>query len=95
MSPKRRRRRVTVAGRYTGDGGHIGHESGTEDALLPRLFERVVEAIGAGELSECAGDLVLAAYEGDAELAAQVEGDAAERVAPSAGALTRCVDSSR
>ncbi len=51
-------------------GERMSHGDGTDDALLPRLFERVVDAVGTGDLSECAGDLVLAAYEGDTELAA-------------------------
>ncbi len=48
------------------------HSPDVEDALLPRLFDRIVEATGAGSLGDRAGDLVLAAYQGDAELADEI-----------------------
>ncbi|MGY1684421.1 AAA family ATPase [Geodermatophilus sp. SYSU D00867] len=60
-----------------------------EDALLPRLFDRIVEACGSGSLGDRAGDLVLAAYQGDAELAAAVTstGPREEPEAPAAAVV--------
>jgi RecF/RecN/SMC family protein len=61
----------------------------TEDALLPRLFDKIVEAVAAGNLSDRAGDLVLAAYQGDAELTAQMAttGDRDGREAPTTASV--------